>query len=824
MTVVARRMALTVALLALAAAAVLVGGSHDRQVDTSAGLTTAADTGSFDPGSIISDDLFFDGAAMSATEVQAFLDVKGAACKTGSDGTPCLKAYSQTTTDRAADAYCAGYTGVANESAATIITRVARSCDISPRVLLVIMQKEQSLVTNTGSSLNATRYQKTMGFACPDTAACDTAYYGFQNQVYAAARQFQRYAAHPTSFGYRAGQTSSVLYNPNRACGSTSVFIRNQATAGLYIYTPYQPNAAALVAGYGSGDACSAYGNRNFWLYFTDWFGSTQSASADASLPLGSFDAVSSSYGKITVSGWAFDPDQPTTALAVHVYVDGVLATGTSASASRPDVAAAHPRAGAYHGYRTSFTAGLGARTVCVYAINVGNGWVNPQLGCRTVDNQDAGAPRGAVDALVGQPGQISVSGWTFDPDSTSARLAVHVYVDGGFAASLTAGRTRTDVANAFGIDAAHGFAGTVAVSAGKHTVCLYAINVGLGSTNTALRCAVVTVANPDAYDPKGSLDRVVATGGTVSLGGWAYDPDVPSGPLTVDVRVDGTSQARVGVTGPRPDVQRALSGAGATTGYTWTGVVAAGRHQVCVYALNVGYGTGDTKLGCRTVTTVGGVAANPVGSLDVATGAVGTLAVRGWSYDVDVPTQPLVVHVYLGGKLVGSSVASASRPDVAAAFPGAGAAHGFSWSGTVASGTHRVCVYAINVGAGSGNPAVGCRTVTVTEPPHAPVGSLDGVAVTGSSVVATGWAFDPDVPMNALTVHVYVDGVARSAVAANGPRSDVGRAHPEAGPMHGFTWSGQLAAGDHTVCVFGINQGAGTLNPSLGCRKVTVR
>jgi hypothetical protein len=32
---------------------------------------------------------------------------------------------------------------------------------------------------------------------------------------------------------------------------------------------------AAINAGYGSGDGCSAYGNRNFWLYYTDWFGST---------------------------------------------------------------------------------------------------------------------------------------------------------------------------------------------------------------------------------------------------------------------------------------------------------------------------------------------------------------------------------------------------------------------------------------------------------------------------------------------------------------------------------------------------------------------
>ena len=36
----------------------------------------------------------------------------------------------------------------------------------------------------------------------------------------------------------------------------------------LYNYTPYQPNAAALAAYPGTGDSCSAYGNRNFFFLF----------------------------------------------------------------------------------------------------------------------------------------------------------------------------------------------------------------------------------------------------------------------------------------------------------------------------------------------------------------------------------------------------------------------------------------------------------------------------------------------------------------------------------------------------------------------------
>jgi hypothetical protein len=63
-----------------------------------------------------------------------------------------------------------------------------------------------------------------------------------------------------------------IQYNPNAACGGSVVNIRSLATSALYRYTPYQPNAGALAAGYGTA-SCGAYGNRNFYLYFEDWFG-----------------------------------------------------------------------------------------------------------------------------------------------------------------------------------------------------------------------------------------------------------------------------------------------------------------------------------------------------------------------------------------------------------------------------------------------------------------------------------------------------------------------------------------------------------------------
>jgi uncharacterized protein with LGFP repeats len=257
-------------LIALGLAFVFTAGSSPQQPD----LTESADLRLFDPGNIIDDDIFYNAGAMDAAAVQAFLATKGSECTSSL----CLKNLRQDTWTRAADQYCASYPGRSGETAAQIIAKVSRACGVNPQVLLVLLQKEQGLVRTSDATEGKLR--KAVGYGCPDTAPCDAQYYGFYNQLYSAAHRFQYYRANPRSFGHRAGVTNNVRYHPNSACGSVRVYIQNQATAGLYNYTPYTPNEAALRAGYGTGDGCSAYGNRNFFSYFADWFGSTQSGPA----------------------------------------------------------------------------------------------------------------------------------------------------------------------------------------------------------------------------------------------------------------------------------------------------------------------------------------------------------------------------------------------------------------------------------------------------------------------------------------------------------------------------------------------------------------
>lgn len=283
--------------LATASASVSASTSQARSLSDPAKSSIAKTSlAGFNAGNIISDAVFTNKSTMTEAQIQSFFNSKVSKCVVGKDedGKPyvCLKDFKITSVNRVADAYCDGYTGAANESAARIIYRVAQSCDINPQVLIVMLQKEQGLVTHVWPS--AWRYNIALGQGCPDTAPCDPGYIGFFHQIYGAARQMQMYMEGRWFNWYAPGNTWQIQYHPDRArCGTGPVYVANKATSALYYYTPYQPNAAAMRAGYSEGDSCSSYGNRNFYNYFTDWFGSTQGAPPVPRPTIASVDASS---------------------------------------------------------------------------------------------------------------------------------------------------------------------------------------------------------------------------------------------------------------------------------------------------------------------------------------------------------------------------------------------------------------------------------------------------------------------------------------------------------------------------------------------------
>lgn len=241
----------------------------------------AAPVTGFSSGYILSDNIMTNSQAMNVSQIQSFLGSKVTNCDT--NGTQPASDFGRPDLTHAQYAALRGwaappYTCLKDYSengigSAQIIYNAAQTYQVNPEVLIVLLQKEQGLVTDTWPL--PSEYRSATGYGCPDTSACDSQYYGLTNQVQWAAKMYHAImTASPTWYSPYTVGNNYVAWNPNSACGGTTVNILNQATAALYDYTPYQPNAAALAAGYGTGDSCSSYGNRNFFEYFSDWFGS----------------------------------------------------------------------------------------------------------------------------------------------------------------------------------------------------------------------------------------------------------------------------------------------------------------------------------------------------------------------------------------------------------------------------------------------------------------------------------------------------------------------------------------------------------------------
>lgn len=276
--------------------------------------TLAASTAGFRPGNIISDEVMGNYTSMSIDDIQRFLTSKNDCSNRNEAFWRQLENQYPNRDWHFQDGHfiCLSEERFGNtwteigwgETAAEIIYHAAQDFRINPQVLLVLLQKEQGLITDQYP--NNYDYRSATGYGCPDTAACDSKYYGFKNQVRLAAQLFRSVLDGGWS-NYPAYQTTYVQYNPNRGCGGTNVYIENRATSALYRYTPYQPNASALAAGYGVGDVCGAYGNRNFYLYFSDWFGDThaQIFGEQTIIPDGEYGLVSksSSNKAVDISG-----------------------------------------------------------------------------------------------------------------------------------------------------------------------------------------------------------------------------------------------------------------------------------------------------------------------------------------------------------------------------------------------------------------------------------------------------------------------------------------------------------------------------------------
>jgi hypothetical protein len=172
----------------------------------------------FDANMVISDRNFRAVGSMSQAQVQSFL-----AAQTG-----ILKTYTAPDVN-----------GVV-KPASQIIWEAAQAFGVSPKVVLVTLQKEQGLLTGTAPT--ATALDWAMGCGVPDSGVLNTAYMGFGKQLWYGSKSLNVDGA-----AWYAGIT--------KKCGDGIVTPANVSTHSLYAYTPW------------------IAGNQLFWTVYWRYFG-----------------------------------------------------------------------------------------------------------------------------------------------------------------------------------------------------------------------------------------------------------------------------------------------------------------------------------------------------------------------------------------------------------------------------------------------------------------------------------------------------------------------------------------------------------------------
>jgi hypothetical protein len=305
-------------------AAVMATTSYTLMVVDYSGAVTAND---WRAGRIIDDNVFTDPTEMNVADIQNFLNTQVPNCDTngtrpaseygrpdlthaqyaalrGWPGPPyvCLKDYYEVPKTQPGNYIPANnFSGSIPQgavSAAQLIYNSSVKYRINPKAILVKIATESAGPLTADTWPMQSQYTYAMGSHCPDSgpngsANCDQNYAGLSIQLDSGAGLLRWYLDNMQQSWWsykRPFQTNSILWNVvERGCGAGNVYIESKATAALYTYTPYQPNQAALNNMYGLGDNCSAYGNRNFWRVWNDWFGS-------GLVPAYAWQAVSQEY------------------------------------------------------------------------------------------------------------------------------------------------------------------------------------------------------------------------------------------------------------------------------------------------------------------------------------------------------------------------------------------------------------------------------------------------------------------------------------------------------------------------------------------------
>jgi hypothetical protein len=404
---------------------------------------------------------------------------------------------------------------------------------------------------------------------------------------------------------------------------------------------------------------------------------------------------------QLKVTGWA-RPDSPTATTTVAISVDGVPMVTVPADRERADKTKPTKTYGAAAGYEVVVPAAAGIREICS----------TPLAGvpqCSEFRVGDGPSPTGTLSPPALKENQWEMTGWALDPE-TYDNVTVDLYVDGVLRDSTVAYEPHADFEAGWPGWKNKGFRVWWDRDPGKkQNVCAVARNKGAGG-DVLLGCQ--TIASAPGHNPIGNMEAGIAAAGGIQLQGWALDPDTAAN-TTVHIYVNNRFSGAVNTDVNRPDVHRFYPSYERSRGFSARVAARAGVNNVCVYGINAHVGNTNTLLGCRSVTVLSG---NPIGAFDqVTVRSDRRPVVRGWTLDPETAA-PINVHMYVNGRYVTQATANGSRPDVGRVYPGYGNNHGYDVTlSPLPPGTHTVCVYAINVGAGTYNPQLGCRAIKVT-------------------------------------------------------------------------------------------------------------
>jgi hypothetical protein len=220
----------------------------------------------YNPSYIMPDDVFVNSNSMSGEQIQAFLVAQGSYLA------------SYTIPDSYTDStgtFRGSWVGpVGREenavgwSTAHLIAKVAGWYGINPQVILVTLQKEQSIITTTVSNEYKNRWA--MGYAVTESgviSVCDTPTNSNPSGSCAGVAMQIDWGGGGLKYGYNcsingqscgASSTNGQPYVAGKTIGlaECSMFVGNHSTASLYRYTPH-----------------NTYGG-NFRTNYTNWFGS----------------------------------------------------------------------------------------------------------------------------------------------------------------------------------------------------------------------------------------------------------------------------------------------------------------------------------------------------------------------------------------------------------------------------------------------------------------------------------------------------------------------------------------------------------------------